>query len=114
MELAQEKNLISLYTIKDPILKKNAQEEIIQQGKAIQKYADSLRAQSEKILEKEGIVTTSATKLNDLGGLVAIRNRMEQGIATHQDTRAILFQIRQRAQSYRQSLSQKKHRGRSL
>jgi ATP-dependent exoDNAse (exonuclease V) alpha subunit len=113
MELTQEANLIALYTIKDPVFKQSVEEKIIQQGEAIRAYANLLRPQAEKMMARKTETLINHSGIGELGGLLAIRNRLKQGRATSQDTRAILLQIRQQAQGYRQSLSHKQQRSRT-
>lgn len=114
MELSQEENLVLLCTIKDHALKRDIQEKIIQQGKAIQAYANFLLNQVKSMTANEEVQLNQGISINKLGGLLPIKNRMNRGIATSQDIKVIIFQAKQRAQTYQQSFNRKQQQGKML
>jgi hypothetical protein len=113
MELAQEKNFITLYTLKDHSLQQEMREKIILDGKALDNFAGSLLANPTIKRELEETKTRRTQKIHELGGYIAIKARLQDGSHNDQDISVLLQQINRRAQSYKQSLSQKQHRGRT-
>jgi hypothetical protein len=108
-----QKNLITVYTLTDHAQKQEVREKIISEGKALDNFACSLLANPIIKRELEKPKPLQIIKMTELGGYLAIKDRLQQGSHTQQDLLVVLQQINQRAQSHQRSLSQKQHQGRT-